>query len=69
MVDERLLNERLSRMAQAVARLERKTDFMLQHLNLTYVEIPPARFRPNWQRCMRYCNKAKNWKRFKRTAN
>jgi len=46
MVDERSLNERLNRVAQAVARLERKTDFILQHLQLTYVDTPGKNIPP-----------------------
>ncbi|MEZ4590367.1 MAG: hypothetical protein R3D55_04395 [Chloroflexota bacterium] len=39
-MDDKTINEHLSRIAQAVARLERKTDFILKHLNLTYVDAP-----------------------------
>ena len=39
-MDDRTIHEHLSRIAQAVARLERKTDFILNHLNLTYVDNP-----------------------------
>lgn len=34
------LNERFSRLAQAIARLERKTDFILRNLNLEYLDNP-----------------------------
>jgi hypothetical protein len=34
------LNERFSRLAQAIARLERKTDFILRNLQLEYVDNP-----------------------------
>jgi len=39
-MDDKSLNEHLTRIAQAVARLEHKTDFILDHLNLTYVDTP-----------------------------
>ncbi len=39
-MDDKSLNEHLTRIAQAVARLERKTDFILDHLNLTYIDTP-----------------------------
>jgi ribosomal protein L7/L12 len=45
-MDDKTLNEQLSRMAQAVARLERKTDFILDHLNLTYVDTPGSNIPP-----------------------
>ncbi len=34
------LSARLDRLAQAIARLERKTDFTLKQLNLVYVDYP-----------------------------
>lgn len=34
------INERLSRLAQAIARLERKTDFILTELKLEYIDNP-----------------------------
>lgn len=40
--DLQALNEHLSRVAQAVARLERKTDFILRHLNLEYKDEPES---------------------------
>lgn len=39
-MDDRTINEHLSRLSQAIARLERKTDFMLEHLHLTFVDEP-----------------------------
>lgn len=39
-MDDRTINEHLSRLSQAIARLERKTDFLLEHLNLTFVDQP-----------------------------
>ncbi|MBK8900649.1 MAG: hypothetical protein IPM53_05685 [Anaerolineaceae bacterium] len=45
-MDDKTLNEHLSRIAQAVARLERKTDFILDHLNLTYVDTPGSNIPP-----------------------
>lgn len=40
------INDQLSRLAQAIARLERKTDFILEHLNLTYVDKPGKNIPP-----------------------
>lgn len=34
------LNERFSQLAQGIARLERKTDFILRNLNLEYIDNP-----------------------------
>lgn len=34
------LNERFRRLAQGIARLERKTDFLLRNLNLEYIDDP-----------------------------
>jgi len=48
-MDDRTLNEHLTRIAQAVARLERKTDFILEHLNLTYVDTPGKNIPPELQ--------------------
>jgi hypothetical protein len=35
---DNLLETRLSRLAQQIGRLERKTDFILKHLNLEYTD-------------------------------
>ncbi len=40
------LSARLSRVAQAIARLERKTDYILKHLELTYIDNPDGSIPP-----------------------
>lgn len=40
------INERLSRLAQAIARLERKTDFILKELRLEYIDNPAGSIPP-----------------------
>ncbi len=40
------LAERLEAMAQAIARLERKTDFILSQLQLTYIDNPEGSIPP-----------------------
>lgn len=40
------LNERFSRIAQAIARLERKTDFILKELKLEYIDNPEGGIPP-----------------------
>lgn len=35
---EQLLDAKINRLAQQIGRLERKTDFLLKHLNLEYVD-------------------------------
>jgi ribosomal protein L7/L12 len=40
------LNERFSRVAQAIARLERKTDFILKELKLEYIDQPDSGIPP-----------------------
>jgi ribosomal protein L7/L12 len=37
---EDLLEKRLKELAMSIGRLERKTDFVLRHLNLEYVDRP-----------------------------
>ncbi|MCB8981452.1 MAG: hypothetical protein H6657_28945 [Ardenticatenaceae bacterium] len=39
-MDDKTIYEHLSRLSQAIARLERKTDFILDHLHLTFVDTP-----------------------------
>jgi hypothetical protein len=40
------INEQFSRVAQAVARLERKTDFILKELKLEYIDNPAGSVPP-----------------------
>lgn len=40
------ISEHFSRMAQAIARLERKTDFILQQLKLEYIDQPDSGIPP-----------------------
>lgn len=40
------INERFSRLAQAIARLERKTDFILKELKLEYIDNPAGSIPP-----------------------
>ena len=41
-----VLSERLSQLAQDIGLLERKTDFILKALNLTYIDDPGASIPP-----------------------
>ncbi|MBI4674767.1 MAG: hypothetical protein HY741_24240 [Chloroflexi bacterium] len=43
------LNERFSRIAQAIARLEHKTDFILQELKLEYIDKPESNIPPGME--------------------
>jgi ribosomal protein L7/L12 len=45
-MDEKSLNDHIFRISQAVARLERKTDFVLKELKLTYVDDPNSNVPP-----------------------
>ena len=45
-MDDKTINEHLSRLSQAIARLERKTDFILDHLHLTFVDTPSNNIPP-----------------------
>ena len=45
-MDDRTINEHLTRLTQAIARLERKTDFILRHLNLDYIDAPGKNIPP-----------------------
>ncbi len=40
------LSERLGRLADAIGRLERKTDFILKHLHLEYTDDPESSIPP-----------------------
>lgn len=43
---DQLLEARLSRLAQAIGRLERKTDFILKELKLEYTDDPDSTIPP-----------------------
>lgn len=45
-MDEKALNDHIFRISQAVARLERKTDFILKELKLNYVDDPNSNVPP-----------------------
>ena len=45
-MDDKTINEHLSRLSQAIACLERKTDFILDHLHLTFVDTPSNNIPP-----------------------
>jgi ribosomal protein L7/L12 len=45
-MDEKSLNDHIFRISQAVARLERKTDFILKELKLNYVDDPNSNVPP-----------------------
>lgn len=40
------ISEHFHRVAQAIARLERKTDFILRELNLEYIDTPESSIPP-----------------------
>lgn len=44
---DQLLEARLSQLAQAIGRLERKTDFILKQLNLQYTDDPESSIPPH----------------------
>ena len=47
-MNDQEINERLNRLAQNIGRLERKTDFLLRHLNLEYIDHPEDTIPPKF---------------------
>lgn len=58
-MDDKTINEHLSRIAQAIARLERKTDFILDNLKLTFVDEPGRTIPPELQEVYALLQKGK----------